>query len=324
MKCGAIIVEILLSLILASCSHAQQVDFPVLKGPYLGQKPPGKTAQPFAVDVFSRYRGVHSNVLFSPEGNEAYWQSDIGDGSNYQGIFISKYENGIWTNPQVAPFSSLVKGGLDDAPFISPDSEKFFFLSGRPIKEGDPSGKYNIWMMKRTRDGWSRPQPLPQIVNSMTGMHWRLSVDRNGNLYFGTWKPQDDGNKVTGDIYRSPYKDGEYAIPEKLGPEVNVSVYNRSPFIAPDGSYLIFTGSEPPRLNILYICFKKNDGTWTKAKDLSNIIGRDGGCPIVTSDGKYLFFLDTLDGKPKPFWIEAGFINTLRKTELDIIFLKKK
>jgi hypothetical protein len=155
MKCGAIIVEILLSLILASCSHAQQVDFPVLKGPYLGQKPPGKTAQPFAVDVFSRYRGVHSNVLFSPEGNEAYWQSDIGDGSNYQGIFISKYENGIWTNPQVAPFSSLVKGGLDDAPFISPDSEKFFFLSGRPIKEGDPSGKYNIWMMKRTRDGWS-------------------------------------------------------------------------------------------------------------------------------------------------------------------------
>ncbi|MGB7295763.1 MAG: hypothetical protein WBC70_09265 [Candidatus Aminicenantales bacterium] len=41
MKKEAIDVGILLPLIFIVASQAQQSDFPVLKGPYLGQKPPG-------------------------------------------------------------------------------------------------------------------------------------------------------------------------------------------------------------------------------------------------------------------------------------------
>lgn len=135
------------------------------------------------------------------------------------------------------------------------------------------------------------------------------------NLYFGTWKPQE-GGKTTGDIYFSKYENGQYTKPEKLGPEINVPGYNYSPFIAPDGSYLIYSRKEPSKPTKLFICFRKSDGTWTKPRDSSSIIGQDCDCPLVTLDGKYLFFRDDLNGKLRPFWMEAGFIEELRKMEL--------
>jgi hypothetical protein len=155
-----------------------QSDFPVLKGPYLGQKPPGRKAEQFAVNVFdSIYQGFHSNIIFSPDGKEAYWQLDKGHGCRLQVIFESRYENGVWTKPKVASFSTLVEGGLDDAPIISPDGKKFFFLSYCPIEKGKGPGKCNIWVKDKTNEGWSKPKPLPSIVNSLDGIHWMLSFD---------------------------------------------------------------------------------------------------------------------------------------------------
>jgi len=46
---------ILSALMVSSGSHAQD-DFPVLEGPYLAQKPPGLTAEPFAPGILLRQR----------------------------------------------------------------------------------------------------------------------------------------------------------------------------------------------------------------------------------------------------------------------------
>jgi len=48
MKPKAIFFGILLSIIFAFMSCAQKADIPVLKGPFLGQKPPGMTPEIFA------------------------------------------------------------------------------------------------------------------------------------------------------------------------------------------------------------------------------------------------------------------------------------
>lgn len=337
MYLGFRILRVMFSLTFFTLCQAQentklQLDFPVLKGPYLGQKPPGKTAEQFAMNVFdSKYQGFHSNIIFSPDGKAAYWQLNEGRGSRLQAIFESRYENGIWTKPQVAFFSTLVRGGMDDAPFIAPDGKRFLFLSHRPIENGDKSEKCNIWIMERTEAGWSNPKPLPPIVNSLKGIHWMLSVDKRGNLYFGTWELRE-GGKTTGDIYCAKYENGQYTEPEKLGSEINVPGYNYSPFIAPDGSYLIYSRKEPAKPATLFICFRKSDGTWTKPRDLRHIIGRGGmntdmlygDCPIVTMDGKYLFFRDDLNGILRPFWMEAGFIEELREAMLNMESNKHK
>ncbi|MFG1690737.1 hypothetical protein ACGF5M_01055 [Gemmatimonadota bacterium] len=321
MKMKLQVVLPMFSFLMLAPLHAQEdtKDFPVLRDPYLGQSPPGRIAEPFAFDLFDFwYRSFHSNVVFSPDGKEAYWQTGLDDGSRLQAVFESRYENGVWTRPRAAFFSSLTMFGVEDAPFISPDGNRFFFLSCRPIDEdeGGECGKENIWMMDRTEEGWSEPQLLPSVVNSLEGIHWQLSVDREGNLYFGTW--QSYGEDVyTGEIYVSEYENGEYAQPEKLGPEINVpGLYTRAPFVAPDGSYLLFNRNDEARPARLFISFHRRDGEWTTPKDLSDILGRHGRNPIVTIDGKFLFFMDDASGKIQPYWMDAGFIGELRESEL--------
>lgn len=60
----------------------------------------------------------------------------------------------------------------------------------------------------------------------------------------------------------------------------------------------------------LYICFKKSDGSWGEKINLSKKMGftRPGQlCPIVSPDGKYLFFMN--------FWQDAKIIEELRPKE---------
>jgi hypothetical protein len=252
-------------------SFSQQDDLPKLTGPYLGQTPPGKTAEPFAPEFFdSRFKSYHSGIIYSPDRKEAYWQAALNDENGNQGIFQSRLENGFWTAPKIAPFSACLKGGRDDSPFISPDGKKLFFISSRPIEERGKPGKEKIWVTDRIHEGWSEPKLIPLTLNSPEErIHWRFSVDRLGNLYFGTWKIR--GEEYSGDIYLSKYIYGQYRKPEKLGPAINrEGDYNFCPHIAPDGNYLIFTRVGAKRSergpDNLYCSFGNKDGTWTEAK----------------------------------------------------------
>ena len=53
MKQKAVMAGILFSILFVFSSHAQQDDFSVLKGPYLGQKPPGLVPEIFAPSIVS-------------------------------------------------------------------------------------------------------------------------------------------------------------------------------------------------------------------------------------------------------------------------------
>jgi hypothetical protein len=298
----------------ATNSFSQQNDFPKLTGPYLGQKPPGNVAEPFAPEFFgSRFKSYHSGIIFSPDGKEAYWQAALNDEAGCQGIFMSILENGFWTEPMIASFSACVKGGRDDSPFIPPDGKKLFFISSRPIEEGGESSGENIWVADRIEEDWSEPKLIPLVLNSSDGnIHWRFSVDRRGNLYFGTWRFQ--GEEVTGDIYLSKSEDGQYVKPEKLGPEINrEGHYNFCPYIAPDGGYLIFarvgaTMAERGPDN-LYCSFREKNGTWTEAKKL-NIMGEKGNdVPVVSTDGRYLFLRHNIN---EFYWVDATIIEELK------------
>lgn len=78
-------------------------------------------------------------------------------------------------------------------------------------------------------------------------------------------------------------------------------------FISPDGNYLMICKGKS-----ISILFKKKDGTWTHSQDITSIIGKTGICPIVTPGGKYLFFIAYI-----PYWVDASFIEELRKNELN-------
>jgi Tol biopolymer transport system component len=211
--------------------------------------------------------------------------------------------SGKWTEPRTAPFSKL--GWEDDVPFISPDGKKLFFISRRPINREDRSKKENIWVIERLAGCWGEPKPLPPIVNSSPGIHHQLSIDGLGNLFFTAVQKSGFGE---GDLYRSEFKNGEYRKPENLGPVINSAANENTPFVAPDGSYLIFCRYHADSWT-LFVSFRGDAQGWGVPRKINSFVkvpeGMNLDSPLVTRDGKYLiFFCD--DGKSTaPYWVDA-------------------
>jgi hypothetical protein len=208
-------------------------------------------------------------------------------------------------------------------PFISPDGKRLFFLSLRPTERGEnKSEDEKIWYTDRTPNGWSEPVLLPPVINSMRLIHWGISVDNQNNLYLGIRPTMNLSDGYFGDIYCSKYVKGQYTAPEKLPDSINIPGYKFSPFISPDGSYILFThtGSEKDHYKLM-ISFCKNDENWTKAKEINDIIKMDNKGtlnPYITPDGKYLIFHCIITSRTiQPYWVDASFIEEMKKIEFN-------
>ena len=174
-----ILIPILFQISFAYCQTTTK-EFPVLKGPYLGQTPPGTTPVVFAPGIVST--GLYTrDITITNDGKEIYFC--ISD-PFITGIFVTKQVDGTWTEPVIAPFSG--KEFLDIEPHISPDGKKFFFLSNRPPpgKVPKPGWFYQkLWFMDKTISGWSEPKLVEEPVNSDENEFFPSTTNENV-LYF--------------------------------------------------------------------------------------------------------------------------------------------
>jgi len=275
--------------------------FPVLKGEYFGQKAPGLEPIIFAPGIISAHYRFHSSIVFSSDGKEAFWRVSIPSRDSGYGsgkLMTSKIVNNNWTYPQVFLLNEKYRG---DVPFFHPDGNKLFFISRRPLKEGEQGGKENIWYVEKTDGNWSAPKPIGQAVNSKQ-MHWQFSVDKYGNLLYSS----DKG------IYYSEFTNGEYQKPESIIDVFkNNTLDGACPYISQKGDYLIFAADSKSGSDYdLYISFRKNNRSWTDAISFGKTINTKDHelCPIVSPDGKYLFFLR----KGVGYWVDAKIIEDLK------------
>ena len=282
------------------------IRFPVLKGDYLGQKPPGEKPELFGLGIISSVWGLHSTAVFTPDGTEVYWapmMSFPGEVYSRGGLLMMKRVDGRWTPPAWASFSG--PDGNDDVPFFSADGQRIYFISRRPLTGETQRGSEKIWFADRTPAGWSEPRPLDPSVNSMN-MHWEFSLDRARNLYFAGQAPDSLGMQ---DIYLARFVNGKYDKPVNAGQPINSTDGENTPFIAPNGSYLLFE-----RQDDLWVSFRDAGGAWSEPVKLGPEVNSPSIelCPIVTADGKYLFFLSQRDGESHAYWVRAGIIEKLR------------
>ncbi len=295
-----------LSLLEAKGADRSDIRFPSLEGDFLGLKPPAGAAELFAPGIISSIWGLHSTAIFSPDGNEVYWAPMVtypGEIYSRGGLMTMKRLNGRWTAPAWASFSGPDKE--DDVPFFSPDGKRIYFLSQRPLPGENQNGSEKIWFTDRTENGWSEPRPLDPQVNSMN-MHWEFSLDRERNIYFGGQGPDSRGSS---DIYLARFSGGMYEKPVNLGEPINSAAGETTPFIAPDGSYLVFS-----RQYDLWVSFRGANGTWSPSVKLGPDINSMAVelCPVVSADGKYLFFLSQRAGANHAYWVSASSIEALR------------
>jgi len=286
--------------------------FPKTSKPYLGMTPPGNWPELFAPDIVSTNWGNHSSVAFSPDGELALWSayfipSDSGYGVG--GMVFSEIRDGQWTAPQ-APSFVRDENSHDDVPFFSEDGKKLYFLSRRSLEPGGRPIKENIWIVDKTADGWGEPYIAPGAVNSIQ-MHWQFSVANSGTIYFAG----EDANSLgRDDIYKSTLVDGVYTTPVNLGAVINTETTETCPYIAPDESYLLFATAGHQSMDgeiTLHISWRKVDGGWTEP--VSTRIG--GLCPMLSPDGKYLFYNGGNGTYEGICWMKADYLQTLRPTD---------
>jgi hypothetical protein len=117
--------------VLATSLLSQQSDIIKSTGPYLGQKPPGDTARPFAPAFFgSMFTSFHSGIIFSPDGSYLIF-TRVGSKANDRlpdNIYCSyRDKEGKWTQARKLQIPGD-KG--NDVPSISSDGKYLFMRHG--------------------------------------------------------------------------------------------------------------------------------------------------------------------------------------------------
>lgn len=302
---GLAIVAVLLS---AGFSLAES--FPVLRGPYLGQTPPGAIPEVFAPGVVSTEDGEGCYGFM--DGGRLFVFKHSPSGSDWRWVPLSllALEDGRWTERPATTLDELYPYNFT----VSPDGTTLYFSSVHARDDRSQLlPKANIWVARRSPEGWATPRMLPFPINT-EGPDAYPTVTRDNTLYFMSVR---DGGFGKDDVYRSRLKDGRYTNLEHLAAPVNTEYSEVDVFIAPDESYLIFCSDRPGGYGAfdLYVTFREDDGAWTLPVNMGPKINSAGYQfrPSVTPDGKYFFFTrGEPDGEDALYWVSAQVIWDLR------------
>ncbi len=254
-----------------------------IRGPYLGQEPPGLTAEVFAPGIVST-EYFEAFGVFTPDLTEFYFHRGGGK-YDKSTLFVFQRRNNRWTEFVVSPSVG--------EPTISPDGNTMYL-----------GNRY----MERTSSGWSAVKSLGAPFKDIPIM--RLTASAAGTYVF-------DEREEVGTIRYSRWIDGKREEPKAFGREINSGRWTAHPFIAPDESYLIWDSEREGGYgdSDLYISFRQQDGSWGPAINMGSSINteREDIYGSVTPDGKYLFF-HTYLGKRKAniYWVDAQIIENLR------------
>lgn len=243
------------------------------------------TATLFAEDVISN-RYNQRDFILSPAGDELFYT--ISHPRGFSAIMFSKKLNGLWTQPEIAPFSGRYN---DFEPTYSPDGNRVLFSSSRPDENLPEGGTTRIWVVHKIGDTWGEPQIINIPVDSNTHL-FSPTITKNGNLYFNATIQGGIGRE---DIWMSRFNNGQYNEPEPIGTAINTPMSEFNAFVCPNEEYLIFTswGRDDDRgRGDLYISFKNEVGEWEPAVNMGDQINSTGidYNPYVTADRKYFFF----------------------------------
>ena len=300
------------SLLLSKGALAKTVSFPELRGPYMGQKKPGKKAEIFAPGIVSTLDANEFSGTISPDAEEFFYTYRKPGGVN--SLRHSKVENGRWIIPVSPPFAY---DAFEFETNFSPDGKRIYYSSERPapIEDQRKNVPYG-WVVEKIDGKWREPEFLGPSINNE--LPYYITQALNGNLYF-------TGNRQRG-VYMSIFKDGHYQTPERLPDEINHLFNPGHPFIAPDESFVIFDARDGRKNSDdtdLYMSYRKPDGSWIKAVNMGPAVNSDANemCASISPDGKFLFFHSARFGNADIYWIDAKFIDELKTAGIpDIIF----
>ncbi|MEM9183127.1 MAG: polysaccharide deacetylase family protein [Pseudomonadota bacterium] len=281
---------------------------PPATGSYLGEASPGLDPQVFAPGVVSLPDQYEYGSVFSADGREMFFGVALGGRDE---IRVTRFDGERWTPPEVV--LSDPKAGFND-PMFSPDQSRLYFITTRAAN-GVRQDTYDIGYIERRRDGWSDPRLLPAPVNT-AGHEYYASFTNLGTLAFASTMHTNDLDNP--DLYLAAGVESRSEVTVTQLPEsVNSPSFDADPFIAADGSYLIFSSTRAggEGRGDLYVTFRREDASWGDAVPLGPGINTAGHelCPFVTLDGRYLFYTSNED----IYWVSSEVLTPLRRRSIE-------
>ncbi|MEP6897442.1 MAG: hypothetical protein ABI870_02825 [Rhodanobacter sp.] len=213
-----------------------------------------------------------TSAALTPDGKTLYFmRSDVAEADDT--ILVSHRQDQRWSTPMVASFSGEWH---DSEPAMSPDGQRLYFVSNRPVTTGaapvmaEMDGHRfpgtNLWYVERQRDGrWGPPQHVDGALND-GAMIYNPSVASSGNIYFSAHR---DDSGAHYQIYVARRSGDGPAVPQRvdLG---DIKVNRMDPAVDPHERFLLFAGNEGDSLGSadIYIAFHQPDGRWSKPRHL--------------------------------------------------------
>jgi Tol biopolymer transport system component len=285
---------------------------------YLGQKPPDSTPARFAPGIVST-AAMEINGVFTPDFREFVFARQV-DGTF--GLFHATLDGKRWSTPRPLRLYPGEAPGLAVDMAFSPDGLEMFFM-GRFKPGVAPADATNsdIWVSRRKNGAWTTAEVVPAPVSTEVFESYP-TVAADGSLYFISNRPGGAGRS---DVYRAPrLPDLTFGTPVNIGRPPNTEGGEGDPFVSPDERYLIVTKDGEFGQADLFVSFRAADGKWSEPVNLGNTINTAATefCPMVTPDGRYLFFSRRFGGdswqtatEADVFWVDMAVVERLRRKD---------
>lgn len=213
-------------------------------------------------------------------------------GEFFEDIYYSTYKDGAWSRTlNIGP--PLNTETHDAIVSITADGNEIVIYRTNPnIYGGD------LYISSLLAGTWTNPVKLTENINS-SYQEASASISPDGNLmYISSNRPGGMGGK---DIYRARrLPDGNWSLPQNLGPTINTPYDEDSPFIQADGRTLYFSSNGLATMGG-YDIFKtkiEDDEIWSTPKNLGYPINtvKDDIYFVISPDGKTAYYSSDMEG----------------------------
>ncbi|MBR9920104.1 MAG: OmpA family protein [Bacteroidetes bacterium] len=202
-------------------------------------------------------------------------------------FYESILEDGVWQ--EATAIDAINTEDNEGAQCISPDGRYMVFTRCFPEYM---HRSCDLFFAEKIGSRWTTPRAIGLPINTPS---WESqpSLSPNGKeLYFASNRRGSLGGKDLWVSYRQA--DGSWSEPENLGPKINTSASDQSPFIHPDNQTLYFMSSGHPGLggHDLYVSRRDSTGAWGTPENLGYPINTKAneGALIISLDGKTGYF----------------------------------
>ena len=224
-------------------------------------------------------------VTVADEGRLLAYQSERAGGHGKQDIWLSRLENGRWSEPRNAgPGVNTASQDVDAK--LSPDGRTMVFIRGDNFRESS-----TVFVSNFRNGAWQPAEAIGPPVSVRGTVTFGAILTADGKrLYFSSNRPGGQGGF---DHYYSDRTARGWSEPVNLGAPVNTAENDVDVAVSADGRTLVFPAKRADSIGgstDLYVSRWEN-GAWSEPVNLGPRINTPvtDTCPWLGYDGRTLY-----------------------------------